>query len=304
MREYDFTVIRQEDMNLELADGMVYIPAGDIDHIYVNEQLVEELDVALVSVGEDGIVQDASADTTGHFTYVGTNPIHVDVGDMVAVYEGTRPDLRDTKDSAADNGVISYVKITSVDTDTNTYYFEGAEMEEVVATPDMFPLPDTYLEQAVDNTIQVPDSAFVFSGDLYTEMGLDSSATVDVGDYIAFYSGYLDPAADENEDFSAESTQRYAQITGVTQDENDGTYTITYEEVELQEILESMNTYVENDVDVGAMMTEEEISDLEDSLEAEAEESGFARAAEEEIARLALQTNSLEEYGMNWACPR
>ncbi len=295
MREYDFTVIRQEDMNLELADGMVYIPAGDIDHIYVNEQLVEELDVALVSVGEDGIVQDASADTTGHFTYVGTNPIHVDVGDMVAVYEGTRPDLRDTKDSAADNGVISYVKITSVDTDTNTYYFEGAEMEEVVDTPDMFPLPDTYLEEDGDNSITVPVSAFVFSGDLYTEMGLDSSTTVDVGDYIAFYSGYLDPAADENEDFSAESTQRYAQITGVTQDENDGTYTITYEEVELQEILESMNTYVENDVDVGAMMTEEEISDLEDSLEAEAEESGFARAAAEEIARLALQTNSLEQ---------
>ena len=295
VREYDFTVIRQEDMNLELADGMVYIPAGDIDHIYVNEQLVEELDVALVSVGEDGIVQDASADTTGHFTYVGTNPIHVDVGDMVAVYEGAHPDERGTEDSAADNGVISYVKITSVDTNTNTYYFEGAEMEEVVATPDMFPLPDTYLEEAVDNTIQVPVSAFVFSGDLYTEMGLDSSTTVDVGDYIAFYSGYLDPAADENEDFSAESTQRYAQITGVTQDENDGTYTITYEEVELQEILESMNTYVENDVDVGAMMTEEEISDLEDSLEAEAEESGFARAAAEEIARLALQTNSLEQ---------
>ena len=293
VREYDFTVIRQEDMNLELADGMVYIPAGEIDDIVVNGQHVDELDVALVSVGEDGIVQDAGEDTEGQFTYTGGQEIRV--GDMVAVYEGTHPNERGTEDSAADNGVISYVKITSVDTDTNTYYFEGAEMEEVVATPDMFPLPDTYLEEAVDNTIQVPASAFVFSGDLYTEMGLDSSATVDVGDYIAFYSGYLDPSADENEDFSAEPTQQYAQITGVTQDENGGTYTITYEEVELQDILDSMNTYVENDVDVGAMMTEEEISDLEDSLEAEAEESGFARAAAEEIARLALQTNSLEQ---------
>ena len=296
VREYDFTVIRQEDMNLELADGMVYIPAGEIDDIVINGQHVDELDVALVSVGEDGIVQDASADTTGHFAYVGTNPIHVDVGDMVAVYEGTRPNERGTEDSAEDNGVISYVKITADDDPTdNIYSFEGAEMEEVVDTPDMFPLPDTYLEEAVGNTIQVPASAFVFSGDLYTEMGLDSSATVDVGDYIAFYSGYLDPSADENEDFSAEPTQQYAQITGVTQDENGGTYTITYEEVELQDILDSMNTYVENDVDVGAMMTEEEISDLEDSLEAEAEESGFARAAAEEIARLALQTNSLEQ---------
>lgn len=296
VREYDFTVIRQEDMNLELADGMVYIPAGEIDDIVINGQHVDELDVALVSVGEDGIVQDASADTTGHFAYVGTNPIHVDVGDMVAVYEGTRPNERGTEDSAEDNGVISYVKITADDDPTdNIYSFEGAEMEEVVDTPDMFPLPDTYLEEAVGNTIQVPASAFVFSGDLYTEMGLDSSATVDVGDYIAFYSGYLDPSADENEDFSAEPTQRYAQITGVTQDENDGTYTITYEEVELQDILDSMNSYVENDVDVGAMMTEEEISNLEDSLEAEAEESGFARVAAEEIARLALQTNSLEQ---------
>ena len=294
VREYDFTVIRQEDMNLELADGMVYIPAGEIGDIVVNGQHVDELDVALVSVGEDGIVQDASEDTEGEFTYTGDQELHE--GDMVAVYEGTHPNERGTEDSAEDNGVISYVKITADDDPTdNTYYFEGAEMEEVVDTPDMFPLPDTYLEEAVGNTIQVPASAFVFSGDLYTEMGLDSSATVDVGDYIAFYSGYLDPAADENEDFSAEPTQQYAQITGVTQDENGGTYTITYEEVELQDILDSMNTYVENDVDVGAMMTEEEISDLEDSLEAEAEESGFARAAAEEIARLALQTNSLEQ---------
>src|SRR5699024_9330563 len=147
VREYDFTVIRQEDMNLELADGMVYIPAGEIDDIVINGQHVDELDVALVSVGEDGIVQDASADTTGHFAYVGTNPIHVDVGDMVAVYEGTRPNERGTEDSAEDNGVISYVKITADDDPTdNIYSFEGAEMEEVVDTPDMFPLPDTYLE--------------------------------------------------------------------------------------------------------------------------------------------------------------
>ena len=62
---------------------MVYIPAGDIRDIYVNEQRVEELDVALVSVGEDGIVQDASADTTGYFTYTGNEELHE--GDMVAV---------------------------------------------------------------------------------------------------------------------------------------------------------------------------------------------------------------------------
>ena len=70
-------------MNLELADGRVYIPAGDIDQIYVNEQLVEELDVAVVSVGEDGIVQDASEDTEGEFTYTGDQELHE--GDMVAV---------------------------------------------------------------------------------------------------------------------------------------------------------------------------------------------------------------------------
>ena len=83
MGEYDFTVVRQEDMNLELADGMVYIPAGEIDDIVVNGQHVDELDVALVSVGEDGTVQDASANTTGHFTYTGNQKLNV--GDMVAV---------------------------------------------------------------------------------------------------------------------------------------------------------------------------------------------------------------------------
>lgn len=295
VREYDFTVARQEEMDLELADGMVYIPAGEIDDIIANGQRVDELDVALVSVGEDGIVQDASANTTGHFTYTGNQKLNV--GDMVAVYEGTHPDERGTEDSAEDSGAISYVKITEVDGDT--YSFEGAEMEEVVASPDMFPLPDTYLEQAVDNTIEVPASAFVYSGDLYTEMGLDSGAAVDVGDYIAFYSGYLDPAADKGEDFSAEPAQRYAVIRGISENIDQGTgekwYTVTYEEVELQEILGSMNSYVENDVDVGSLMTEQEIADLEDSLEQQAQESGFAQDAAEEIARMALQTNSLEQ---------
>ena len=103
-------------------------------------------------------------------------------------------------------------------------------------------------------------------------MGLDSSAAVDTGDYIAFYSGYLDPASDQGGNFSAEAMQQYVQITDVIS--NGGTYTITYEEVALPEILDSMNTYVESDVDVGAMMTEQDISDLEDSLEAEGARSG------------------------------
>lgn len=292
VREYDFTVARPEDMNLKLSDDMVYIPAGEIGDIIVDGQPADSLDVALFSVDEEGIQQDAGADSGGSFTYGGGETLAV--GSIVAVYEGTRPDLRGTEDTAEDSGVVSYVRITKVD-ENNRYEFEGAEVEEVLFTPDMFPLPDTYLDTDGDNTITVPANAFVFSGDIYTDMGLDSSAQVDAGDYIAFYSGYLDPAAsDPDEQFGAEQSQ-YAKITGVTQSEPGGDYTISYEEVELQELLDSMNTYVENDVDVGAMMTEQDISALEVSLEQEAQESGFAREAAEEIARLALRTNSLEQ---------
>ena len=39
--------------------------------------------MALVSVGEDGIVQDAGEDTEGQFTYTGGQELHE--GDMVAV---------------------------------------------------------------------------------------------------------------------------------------------------------------------------------------------------------------------------
>ena len=66
-----------------MADGIVYITAGEIDDIVINGQHVDELDVALVSVGEDGIVQDASEDTEGEFTYTGDQELHE--GDMVAV---------------------------------------------------------------------------------------------------------------------------------------------------------------------------------------------------------------------------
>ena len=288
VREYDFTVVRQEELNLKLADGIVFIPAGEISNIIVNGEQVDSLDLALVAVGENGMQQNAGKDTSGSFAYSGQT---IPAGSIVAVYEGKHPDARDTNDDPENTGIISYVKILS--SEGSTYTFEGAEMEEVVATPDMFPLPSSYLDTARDHTITVPVSAFVFSGDFYTDMGLDSSAAVDTGDYIAFYSGYLDPASDQGGNFSAEAMQQYVQITDVIS--NGGTYTITYEEVALPEILDSMNTYVESDVDVGAMMTEQDISDLEDSLEAEAEESGFARAAAEEIARLALQTSSLEQ---------
>lgn len=287
VREYDFTVARQEEMNLELADGMKYIPAGEISNIIVNGDPVESLDMALVSVGQDGIVQNASEDTEGSFTYTG-DPM-LEPGDIVAVYEGTHPKERGTENTAEDSGVISYVKITEVE-DT-TCFFEGAKMEEVVETPDVFPLSDTYLDN--DNTIEVPASAFVYSGDLYTEMGLDGSAQVDVGDYLAFYSGYLDPAAAKKEDFAAEP-ELYAKITGVRQGEKN-TYILSYVEVTLADIQSSMSTYVENDVDMGATLSEEDIKNLEDGLEAQAQESGFARAAAEELAWMAMQADSLEQ---------
>ena len=297
VREYDFTVARQEEMNLELADGMVYIPAGSISDIIVNDQSVDELDVALVRVGENGTETNASEDTKGSFTYEGSQTMKE--GDIVAVYEGMNP-LERTEDTETDGeDVISYVKITGVN--GNTYTFEGAEMDEVLKTPDIFPLPVSYItggdSTTADDggTITVPASAFVFSGDLYTQMGLDSSATVDVGDYIAFYSGYLDPAAsDAGEKFSAEATQQYAEITGVDFDENDD-YTITYTMVTLDDILSSMNTYVESDVDVAATLTPEDIADLENSLESQAVTSGFAQEAAMEIARAALQADSLDQ---------
>lgn len=74
-----------------------------------------------------------------------------------------------------------------------TYTYKTADSADVLFTPDVLPFPtdqgwDT--DGVADNdaaTVRVEN--MTYTDDKYAEMGLDSQTTIDVGDFLAFYSG-------------------------------------------------------------------------------------------------------------------
>lgn len=301
VREYDLTVARAEEMNLKLNEGLVYIPAGQIGGIIENGRSVDSMDAALFYVDEDG-VRESDGALTGSFEYTGDG---LEEGDVVAVYEGQDPRERDSVNDT-DAGAISYVKITDVE-DT-TYTYRGATMEEVLFIPTVFPVASSYQAESGETTMQatmqttVPVSAFsdeayramgLTEEEDYENMGLGNGAQPEAGDFLAFYSGSLTEE-------SAEAIQpQYAEIQDVklddrgTTDVNDDAYVITYEAAELTDVLGSMDTFLESNVNLG--LTEEDIDQLERSIETKAMKSGFAEEAANQLAAMALQTDSIEE---------
>ena len=216
----------------------------------------------------------------GSFTYLGSG---IDAGDTVAIYSGIRPDMRtkDTVGTSADGEVV-YVKITAKS--GNLYSYRTADVEDVLFIPDILPLPSDADEdgEADNNSIKVELAVMDFSGDLYEEMGLDSQTTVDVGDYIAFYTGNLKTGT---------KAAGYARITQVSEDGE--YYVIAYVPVEEDEMMASMDLYMTRNEEIG--LTEEEKEKLESDLEKQAVESGFVEEAALYLTALALETDGFRE---------
>ena len=140
---------------------------------------------------------------TGSFTYAGGS---LAVGDTVAIYEGVSPADRSIRTD--NDGAVAYVQITAVS--GNTYTYKTANSADVLFTPDVLPFPT---DQSWDTDGNPDDNAatvrvenMTYTDDEYSELGLDSQTTIDVGDFLAFYTGTL----------GGESQSRgYADITSV-----------------------------------------------------------------------------------------
>lgn len=187
----------------------------------MRRQVEGDLDAGLLEVGDDGI-KNAGADVTGTFTLKSAQTRSANgaprVGDIVAVYEGIRPDLRNaTSGDEGNTAPISYVRITDID--GGTYYYEGVETRDVLDMPEIFPVSvfDDQDGNRDDDSITVSASVFDYAGGAFSEAGLDADAEVDFGDYIAFYTGYLDTEADSTGslDVSNAKLDGYARINVV-----------------------------------------------------------------------------------------
>ena len=252
---------------------------------------------------KDGEIVNAGQSVQGTFTLAGASSNGrsledgtPEVGDIVAVYEGTHPDERTADgDDEANTAPISYVRITAVN--GNEYSYEGVETQDVLDMPEIFPVSyfaDTD-NDAENNSITVPGNTFIYAGAAFNEAGFDSETEPEEGDYIAFYTGYLNTEADTDDEIKVGDphVEKYALIKGITQDE-DGNYVITYEEATLDQIMINQSSYTSQDMNMGELLSPEELRGMEAEIEDEVMESGMAEEVAQAVVNAAMTGESLE----------
>ena len=177
IREYDFTVHREETKNVELNREIRYIHTRELSNLTVNGKTADSVSVAVMTVGIDGEIQGEGSDTTGSFTYTKDS---LQTGDIVGVYSG---DVIPSMDLAAgDNSDVSYFDITGCN--GNQYEYRGAKTEDVLFTPDVFPLEKSKDQDGdPDNhSVTVAVGELTFGDDEMSQaLNLDESTTVDPG---------------------------------------------------------------------------------------------------------------------------
>ncbi|HPW40014.1 MAG TPA: InlB B-repeat-containing protein [Bacillota bacterium] len=278
-----FTIAKSPVMNLSLNKNMKYLSAGQISDMTQNGYSVKSLSIPLVRVAGDG-PSDIDAEG-GTFVYDGGG---INVGDTVAIYEGIRPDQRDLDTRDDDAGDIAYVTITAIS--GTTYSYVKADEKDILFTPDVLPVSTTADTDGSsdNNSITVPQSVMAYTDAIYADIGLNAATTVDVGDFIAFHTGTFGSADAEN--------AGYAEITSVTVSGDN--YIIAYMPTTPEQMWEAADLYTTKEVDGDELLENVDIAALEESVERQAIQSGFADEAAQYLMEMAMKTDSFRQLNL------
>jgi len=264
---YNFSIERKEINTLVIRDGVTYIPVAQTEGVEVGGGLFN----VIADSDQNTIDKNVSA---GTMTFAG----NLTKGTVVAVYDGT------LKEDGTVDGKVSYLEITNV-LGNNRYDYTGAEFEKVVFIPDVLPIKDD--GSYSDGKITVAKSAVSFGSSEYQKFGLDKNTTVDKGDFITFYTGNLN-----NE--KSITLVGYAKVTGIT--ESGSSYEITYNTVDVDEVLGSFQMYSSVD-DVEIPVSEEVAQNLKNEMLTNIAESNLAEESAQYITALFTgDLSDLSEY--------
>lgn len=280
VREYHFTVkVGDPVLNWHLREEVKSIPATAVGNATQNGRRVKALSMPVAALDSSGAAMDAVSDSTGTFVYKGD----LAVGDTVAIYEGTEPEKRVAVGTTdANTGDVSYVKITKVDKTTNTYSYQSAAVEDVLFVPDVLPVKAKCKEDQTANTsdgytILVPVEELTFTTASGVE-NLDENTTIDVGDFLAFYTG---------ESYTTAESADYGRITAVdyTTDElGSDYYQLTYTDATKDDVLSSMDVDTTDPISGDTMLDGVDTQKLEEQIAQQAIESGFAQTVADRIS--------------------
>lgn len=276
IREYDFTVYKPDVTNVNLRDDIKYIKSGSLSNLYVNGEKADRISVTVMTVGQDGTISQESVKTTGSFTYSDST---LNAGDKIAVYDGDVVPQLDGSVISDDD--VSFFEITSAK--ENEYSYRGMAAEEILFVPDVLPVnvADDKDNNPDNDSITITKNKMSYGSDsLGAGLGLDEDTTVDTGDYLALY-------ATGNDDI------QYAVITNVST--NNADYVITYKNVTWDEVQAAMDVYQTDNVSGESILQNQDISGIEQSVEQQAVDSGFAQSVVDEVAQAVVRTNSYQE---------
>ena len=275
VRLYNFTTAMAQVENLSLNSDLIYLKKDEVSYKEGSDYLSGLFQVNV----NDDMTKLNTVDGRGSFTYKGSQKISV--GSTVVIYDGKEAPVlgqNGLKSAQQYDGNAAYVTISKIE--GNTYYYGVADAEDVLFTPDILPVNVADDEDSSDTTVTIDTEKLNYSGSMYQEMGLDGNTTVDVGDYLAFYSGSLETAA----------TLTYGQITAIAVSGDDTI--LTYKDISENEVLDSMTVYSTEEMEFE--LDENTARSIEEEIEKDAIDSGFAMETAEYLATVALATEELQ----------
>ncbi|WP_230986678.1 InlB B-repeat-containing protein [Cohnella fermenti] len=279
---YVFSIAKQAVLNVPLNPDMIYLAFSDVSNMMLNGEEVDSpaIPVIATELGGAGSKLSEANVGSGTFEYAGSTAIQE--GDIVAIYEGVRPDLRSVE--TTESGEVAYVQIAAIE--GNTYTYTHADSKAVLAKPDILPVS---MEADTDGdetnlSIRVAHDTMNYSDSRYAPLGLSELTVVNEGDFIAFYNGEFDSHA---------SLESYGLITSITHDaEMD---IITYTDAALEQITSALNVYQQQALDGEQLLSDESVAVLEGQVKQQAVASGFVVQAADYLSEVAVSTASFKE---------
>jgi len=294
-RVYVFSVAKDEALTIPLNPDMIYLPFSEVENMTLDGEELGSPAIPVISTTAGGSEDELGAYLgeanagRGTFTYAGSEVLQV--GDVVAIYEGVKPIERSVDTDGPGAGDIAYVEIAQKD--GTTYTYRAANSKQVLFKPDILPVHAAADQDGDDqnHSIKIERQAMDYSDSLYAPFGLSELTTIDVQDFIGFYEGTFGTADME--------IVGYGRITSVTY-AAEWIY-MDYEEVTIDDIEHAFNIYASYEIESDLLITDDEIAILESQIKEQAIASGFVDRAVDYLTGLAMETKTVKSYDVSIA---
>ncbi|MBQ4069708.1 MAG: InlB B-repeat-containing protein [Lachnospiraceae bacterium] len=271
IRTVNFTIFKEEKDDIFYSDNLIFIRDTEemTYSIEGSSDVLDVLETALVNAGE-------TDDSTVRGTFNMSDTL-LDVNDVVCIYENVDPRDRDYTQNSYEDDSVAYVKITGAN--NNTYTFENIssdDVDEVLLMPDSIPFRVDVLPSGKTGTVNKDD----YDAETRNVLGITEAPEYKNGDFIIFYNT-------EFEDMDENTEAVYARVTGTAGN------IVSYEVVTREYIEEFMGMYVKQSMDMDKLLEEIDEEDLLESIEKNAEESGFVEAAVPQLFQSAMASDKV-----------